>query len=131
MSLVANKLTKLHLRALGLSEYTVRQLVKDIPRESTTDNLSYYQEADVKAAIQQRLGNSRIKPQSRQQLKYVLNHLNGISNIIEVDFLRGRSPEERIAIVREQLAELETKEQQLNADNEQLIERARRAIAQR
>lgn len=128
---MANNLTKLHLRALGLSEYTIRQLVKDIAGELTTVNLSYYREADVKTAIQQRLDNPRIKPKSRQQLQYALNRLQGISNVVEVDFLRGRSPEERIAILREQLADLEIKEQQLNADTEQLLARARRRVAPR
>ncbi len=128
---MGNNLTKLHLRALGLSDHTIRQLVKDISGELTAGNLSYYRKADVKTAIQKRIDNPRIKPKSRQQLQYALNRLQGISNVVEVDFLRGRSPEERIAILREQLAELEIKEQQLNADTEQLLARARRTVATR
>jgi hypothetical protein len=118
------KLTKLHLQAFGLSDYTIRQIFKDLDAESRSSGLSEYAASDVKVAIEKRLGNSRIRPKTRKMLQRVLSWLNGDSNVIPVDFLQGLSPEKKIEVLRARVQELESQEQILNKDTAKLLARA-------
>jgi len=125
------KLTKLHLQAFGLSDYTIRQIFKDLDAESRSSGLSEYAASDVKVAIEKRLGNSRIRPKTRKMLQRVLSWLNGDSNVIPVDFLQGLSPEKKIEVLRARVQELESQEQILNEDTAKLLARARQMAGSR
>jgi len=125
------KLTKLHLQAFGLSDYTIRQIFQDLDVESRGSGLSEYAASDVKVAIEKRLGNSRIRPKTRKMLQRVLSWLNGDSNVIPVDFLQGLSPEKKIEVLRARVQELESQEQILNKDTAKLLARARQMAGSR
>lgn len=123
------KLTKLYLQAFGLSDYTIKQLVKGLEAVSTNGSLNEYVASNVKAAVEQRLANSRIKAENRAKLQRVLTWLNGDSNVIQVDFLKGSSPEKRIEVLRSRIQELEAQEQTLTQDTKKLITQARKMVA--
>jgi len=125
------KLTKLHLQAFGLSDYTIRKIFQDLDVESRGSGLSEYAASDVKVAIEKRLGNSRIRPKTRKMLQRVLSWLNGDSNVIPVDFLQGLSPEKKIEVLRARVQELESQEQILNEDTAKLLARARQMAGSR
>ncbi len=125
------KLTKLHLQAFGLSDYTIRQIFKDLDAESRGSGLSEYAASGVKVAIEKRLGNSRIRPKTRKMLQRVLSWLNGDSNVIPVDFLQGLSPEKKIEVLRARVQELESQEQILNKDTAKLLVRAKQMAGSR
>lgn len=123
------KLTKLYLQAFGLSDYTIKQLVKGLEAVSTNGSLNEYVASNVKAAVEQRLANSRIKAENRAKLQRVLTWLNDDSNVIQVDFLKGSSPEKRIEVLRSRIQELEAQEQTLTQDTKKLITQARKMVA--
>lgn len=123
------KITKLHLRAFGLSEHTVKELVKGLNAASTSGGLREYLGSDIKASVETRLANQKIKAENRAKLQRVLTWLNGESNVIAVDFLKGLSPEKRVEVLQVQLQELETQEQKLLEDTDKLLAQARRMVA--
>lgn len=123
------KLTKLHLQAFGLSDYTVKQLVKELGAMSTNGKLKEYFASDIKAAVEKRLANPGVQAENQAKLQRVLIWLNGESNVIPVDFLRGLSPEKKIEALRARIRELETQEQTLTEGTERLLAQARRMVA--
>lgn len=125
------KLTRFHLQALGLSDYLIQQLLKNLDVQSKNCRFHEYAASDVKAAVKQRLTNSRIKPESRIKLQRVLNRLAGKSNVIPVDFLRGLSPEQKLEVLRTRTQELELQEQQLHQETSSLITHAKQVIGHR
>ncbi|MCU0571069.1 MAG: NUDIX domain-containing protein [Oculatellaceae cyanobacterium Prado106] len=75
------KVTRLHLQAVGLSNYTIKQLVKELDAVSTHDRLKEYLASDLKAAIEKRLANPKVQAENQAQLQRVLTWLNGESNV--------------------------------------------------
>lgn len=123
------KLTKLYLQAFSLSDYTIKQLVKGLEAVSINGSLNEYVASNVKAAVEERLANSRIQAENRAKLQRVLTWLNGDSNVIQVDFLKRLSPEKRIEVLRSRIQELEAQEQTLTQDTKKLITQARKMVA--
>lgn len=123
------KLTKLHLRAFGLSDYTIKQLVKGVSSAILQDSLKEYDATAIVNAIETRLKNPKIQPESRAQLQRVLTWLNGESNVIPVDFLKRLSPEKRIEVLYTRLQELDAEEQELTEETSKLLDEARRLVA--
>jgi pyruvate-formate lyase-activating enzyme len=123
------KLTKLHLQAFGLSDYTIKQLVKGLNGVSVQGGLKEYAALSIAASIEQRLTNSKIRAESRAKLERVLTWLNGESHVIPVDFLKGISPERRIEVLYTRLQELEAQEQILTEETSRLLSQARKMVA--
>ncbi|MFO7145301.1 hypothetical protein B9T16_29710, partial [Arthrospira sp. PCC 8006] len=89
------KITRLHLKSLGLTDYLVREIVKDLPYEKES-SYNIYSVSDVQNSIQHKLNNPRTKDTSREKLAVVLEWLDGKSNVIEVDFLKNLPPDKRL-----------------------------------
>lgn len=123
------KLTKLHLQAFGLSNYTIKQLVKGLDSVTPQGGFKEYNAAAIANSIERRLANPKIQAQSREKLQRVLTWLNGESNVIPVDFLKGLPPERRIEVLYTRLQELETEEQQLTEETSKLLAQARKMVA--
>lgn len=123
------KVTKLHLQAFGLSDYVLKQLVKGLNAASTNSGLKEYLASEVKASVEKRLTNPRVQSENQAKLQRVLTWLNGESNIIPVDFLKGLTPEKRIEVLLTRIQELETQEQTLTEETERLLAQARRMVA--
>ena len=123
------KVTKLHLQAFGLSDYTVKQLVGGLDAVSTNGGLKEYFASDIKVSVEKRLANPKVQAENQAKLKRVLIWLNGESNVIPVDFLKGLTPEKKIEVLRARIQELETQEQTMKEETEKLLERARRMVA--
>jgi hypothetical protein len=123
------KVTKLHLQAFGLSDYVIKQLVKGLDAASTNGGRKEYFASDIKASVEKRLKNHKVRAANQAKLQRVLTCLNGESNIIQVDFLKGLSPEKKIEVLRARIQELEVQEQGLTEETEQLLTQARRMVA--
>lgn len=123
------KLTKLHLRAFGLSDYTVEQLVKGLNSVSINNGLKEYSASDVKNSIKNRLENPRVQVENQAKLQRLLVWLNGESNVIAVDFLKGLSPEKKVEMLRSRIQELEAQEQALTKETEKVLAQANRMVA--
>lgn len=123
------KVTKLHLQAFGLSDYTVKQLVKGLDAASINGGLKEYWASDIKGSVEKRLKNPRVRAANQAKLQRVLTWLNGESNVIPVDFLKGLTPKNRIEVLRARIQELEMQEQTLTEETAQLLAQARRMVA--
>ncbi|ALF55144.1 hypothetical protein ACX27_23685 [Nostoc piscinale CENA21] len=123
------KLTKLHLQAFGLSNYTIKQLVKGLNTVSVQRGLKEYAAPALVASIEERLANPKIQTENRVKLQRVLTWLSGESNVIPVDFLKGLSPERRIEVLCTRLQELETEEKILTEETSRLLSQARKMVA--
>jgi len=123
------KVTKLHLQAFGLSDYAVHQLTKGLEAASTNSGLKEYLSTDLRAAVENRLANPKVQTENRAKLQRVLIWLNGESNVIPVDFLKGLTSEKKIEVLRGRIQELETQEQSLTEETQRLLAQARRMVA--
>ncbi len=123
------KVTKLHLQAFGLSDYTVKQLVKGLVAASTNSRLKEYLASDIKVSVEKRLANPKVQAENKVKLQRVLTWLKGESNVIPVDFLKGLTPEKKIEVLYARIQELETQEQTLTEETERLLAQARRMVA--
>ncbi|MFQ3629297.1 MAG: hypothetical protein SNJ81_17190 [Cyanobacteriota bacterium] len=123
------KLTQLHLKAFGLSDYTIQQLVKELSSVTLQSGLKGYDATAIANAIETRLKNPKIRTESRTKLQRVLAWLNGKSNVIPVDFLKGFPPEKRIEILYARLQELEAQEQELTEETSRLLTEAKKMVA--
>jgi pyruvate-formate lyase-activating enzyme len=123
------KLTKLHLQAFGLSDYIIKQLVKGLDPITSQSGLKEYNAVAVANSIETRLANPKIQAKSRAKLQRVLTWLNGESNVIPVDFLKGLPSEKRIEVLYTRLQELEAEEQELTEETSKLLGQARKMVA--
>ncbi|AFY47455.1 hypothetical protein Nos7524_1580 [Nostoc sp. PCC 7524] len=123
------KITKLHLQAFGLSDYTIKELVKSLDAVSVQCGLNEYPTPGLVAAIEKRLVNPKIQAGNRIKLQRLLTWLSGESNVIPVDFLKGLSPERRIEVLYTRLKELETQEKALTEETSRLLDQARKMVA--
>lgn len=122
------KVTKLHLQAFGLSEGIAKQLVKELVVASTNSRLKEYLASDIKASVEKRLANPKVKAENKVKLQRVLTWLKGESNVVPVDFLKGLTAEKKIEVLHARIQELETQEQTLTEETGRLLEQARRMV---
>jgi hypothetical protein len=88
-----------------------------------------YSASDIKASIEKRLNNSRIKPENNAKLQRVLNWLKGESNVIAVDFLKRLSSGQKIAVLEDRVQELKTQESSLLEETEEILMQAKRIVS--
>ncbi|MEM8638325.1 MAG: hypothetical protein AAGG51_05910 [Cyanobacteria bacterium P01_G01_bin.54] len=117
------KIRRYHLAALGLSSYTIRQLVK-LVEFSVVDGAHEYRVVDIKRAIVERLQNQRLVARSRQGLEQALGLLEGKSNVVRVDFLKNVPLPEKLKIRNERIDELSVQEQVLQRETEAVLHQA-------
>jgi len=124
-----NIITKLHLKSLGLTDYLVQEIVKYLPAQRDPSGFNVYKVSDVKDSIQKKLSRPKTKEESKEKLNQVLNWLEGKSNVIEVDFLKRLSPEQRLEILYKRNEELLEKEKEIMQATNDLLRKAERTIA--
>jgi hypothetical protein len=127
----SEKITRLHLKAFDLSDYTINQLLKEVETVGTQKGLREYESGTIVMSIQKRIANPKLQPKNRSKLQRVLNWLKGESNVISVDFLRGLSPEEKIEVLHSRLQDLAIEEQALAEKTSQVLAEAKRMVASR
>jgi len=124
----SSAVTRIHLRLYGLSNYQVRKILENIQGVRSSSGFKEYPIEEVKTSMQKRLSNPRIKESTRKQLDRVLFLLNGESNIVEVDFLKKLSPEQRLDFLYRQLEQLSEKEEKIRQETNALIQKARQVV---
>jgi hypothetical protein len=125
------KITRLHLKAFDLSDYAVNQILENLNTVTSYGSLKAYDRGELVSSIQKRLANPRVQPKSRSKLQKALNWLNGESNVISIDFLRGLSSEEKIEVLHSRLQDLAIEEQELAEKTSQVLAQAKRMVASR
>jgi hypothetical protein len=103
MNNIPRLVTQSDLKERGLSDYMVRQIVKDLSFSRSKRGLRLYETSDVVLAIKIKLANSRTRLTTREKLQYVLSWLNAKSNVIRIDFLKNLSLEERAKILKSRI----------------------------
>ena len=129
MGNATEKITKLHLKAFGLSDYAIKQLVQGLDAASTNGKQKEYFASDIKTSIEKRLASSKFQAKNQAKLQKALVLLNGESNVIPVDFLKGLTPDKKVEVLRARIQELEIQEQALAEETERLLVKARRMVA--
>ncbi|MFP4253144.1 MAG: hypothetical protein ACLFQP_00445 [Halothece sp.] len=123
------KVTKLFLKSLGLSNYLIKQIVKNANYSVEIGGYRLYSTTDIINSIEVKLENPRTKSNTKQKLKTLLKTLQGESNVVQVDFLQKLSPENRIKVLKDQLTELEKEEKQLTQETSELVQKAKSMVA--
>jgi hypothetical protein len=126
MDNINEKLTRLHLKAFGLSNYTIGKIFKGLNAVEKHGTLKMYTECDVITSVQKMLENSKIKTNNRTKLQRVLASLTGETNVIPVDFLKDLSNEDRLKVLSGRIPELEAKEKNIRQQTSQLLAQAER-----
>lgn len=121
-------LTKADLTSLGFSEYLVREVCKGLNSVSLEKGIRGYAQTDLKDAIINKLSQAKIKPQTRENLQVALRLMSDKSNVIEVDFLRKLSLEERISFLRDYRERLRLRGEEILQDVDTLLEKAKKLI---
>lgn len=103
MNNIPRIVTQSDLRERGLSDYMVRQIVKNLSFSRAKRGLRLYETSDIVAAIKIKLANSRTRSTTREKLQRVLSWLNGESNVIKVDFLKNLSLEEQAKTLKSRI----------------------------
>jgi hypothetical protein len=103
MNNIPRIVTQSDLRERGLSNYMVRQIVKDLSFSRAKKGLRLYEASDIVSAIKIKLANSRTRSTTRKKLQRLLSWLNGESNVIKVDFLKNLSLEERAKTLKSRI----------------------------
>jgi hypothetical protein len=103
MNNIPRIVTQSDLRERGLSDYMVRQIVKNLSFSRAKRGLRLYETSDIVAAIKIKLANSGTRSTTREKLQRVLSWLNGESNVIKVDFLKNLSLEQQAKTLKSRI----------------------------
>jgi CRISPR/Cas system-associated endonuclease Cas3-HD len=103
MNKVPRIVTQADLRDHGLSDYLVRQIVKELDFSRRKSGLRLYATSDVVAAIERKLAKPRTLYTNREKLQDALAWLRGKSNVIKVDFLKNLALEERVEVLKSRI----------------------------
>jgi pyruvate-formate lyase-activating enzyme len=125
----SKNMKKIDLQTFDLSDYTIKHLLEGLNVLSVTDGVKEYAISEVKASVEKRLLNSRVQIKNKEKLKRLLVFLNGESNIIEVDFLRRFSLNEKAEVFQDRIQTLEIQEQRLIKETEILSKKARQMVS--
>lgn len=125
MSKDSNLLTKADLISLGFSKYLTREVCKGLASVSMEKGTKAYTKIDLKNAIVKKLSQDTIKPLTRENLQVALSVVSEKSNLIEVDFLRKLSSEERIRFLNEKREKLRLKGEEILQDVDRLLKQAK------
>ena len=103
MDRVPRIVTQADLREHGLSDYLVRQIVKDLNFSRRKTGLRLYANSDVAASIESKLAKPKTRHTTIKKLQEALIWLRGESNVIEVDFLKNLTLEERVEVLKSRI----------------------------
>lgn len=118
-------LTKEDLRHLGFSKYLIQEVCKGLDIVSLESGMRGYSQIALREAIANKLSENKIKPHTRENLQVALTLIDDKSNVIEVDFLRKLSLEERINFLKDYREKLRVKGQVILQDIDELLKRAK------
>lgn len=124
-----NIITKLHLKSLGLTDYLIQEIVRDLPAQRDPSGFNIYKVSDVKDSIHKKLSRPKTKEESKEKLSLVLDWLEGKSNVVKADFLKRLPPEQRLEILYKRNEELLEKEKEIMQATNDLLRKAERMIA--
>lgn len=124
-----NIITKLNLKSLGLTDYLIQEIVKDLPAQRDPSGFNIYKVSDVKDSIQKKLSRPKTKEESKEKLIQVLDWIEGKSNVVEIDFLKRLPPEQRLEILYKRNEELLEKEKEIMQATNDILKKAERTIA--
>jgi hypothetical protein len=127
MANVIKHITKLELKSLGLNDYLIREIVKGLNADNT-NGFNLYFVSDIANSIKEKLAKPKTKETTRKKLQNVLEYLDGKSNVIEVDFLKQLTPENKVAFLTAKLEQLDAKEKVLIQETNDILRQAKRML---
>jgi transcriptional regulator NrdR family protein len=122
-------LTRTNLIQLGLTNYQVNFILKKLVPSYRENSVNLYNTNDVICTIEKEINNPKRKNGTKENLGNILKRLKPIGNIIEIDFLSKLSPSEQVVFLQDKLAQLESKEKQINLKTNQILKRAELALS--
>jgi hypothetical protein len=121
-------ISRLDLKAFGLSDYLIRQLTQGLPFH-WEKRRKLYDISEILGAIDQKLSKPRTRVKTRKVLENLRLNLKGQSNIIKVDFPNYLSPEEEVKIFQQEVANFNQHRQQVLNKTDRILAKAKHAIA--
>lgn len=122
-------LTQADLRALDFSEYLIGEICKSLDFVRLERGVKGYKPSDLKGAIEKKLSQPKTKSKTRENLRAALNIIDKqYNNVIEVDFLRKLSSEERIDFLKSYREKLRVKGDALLKDVDELLMQAKTLV---
>jgi hypothetical protein len=126
-----NYVTRIHLKGYGLSSHNTNTILKGIECRPSDSGLKEYPVEAVQRSISERLSNPKIKQKTRDELENALLLLNHEPKVVEVDFLRKLSPEQRLEFYYTRLEEISKEESKIRQETEAVLQKARQVVGAR
>ncbi|MGL5196570.1 MAG: hypothetical protein ACRC8Y_23510 [Chroococcales cyanobacterium] len=123
--------TRIHLKGYGLSEHNANTILKGIEGRPSDSGLKEYPVEAVQRSINERLSNPRIHQKTRDELEKALLLLNHEPKVVEIDFLRKLSPEQRLEFFYNRLEEISQEESKIRQETEAVLQKARQVVGAR
>ncbi len=121
-------ITQSDLKALGLSEYLIREICNNLPFTRMKSGAREYKRSDLRESIAKKLSQPKTQPATTERLQVALKLLGDKSNVIEVDFLRNLTPEQRIDFLKNYREGLKTKGETLLKNVDELLKEAKQLL---
>ncbi|MEM8638222.1 MAG: hypothetical protein AAGG51_05290 [Cyanobacteria bacterium P01_G01_bin.54] len=109
-------------RDFGWSRYLIRTICRNLDY-TWLQGVKQYVVADLQASIKTHLNRPKTQQQTKNILTNALNHINGDTNVVKVDFLRKLSTKERTAFWRQRWEDACAEGQQVLAEVDALLEK--------
>lgn len=103
MNAISQTITKQDLKALGLSDYLVREIVGGMSASQKNRGVAVYDVADAIASIQKKMSKPKTQVGTRKKLNDVLARLQKKSKVIQVDFLKKMPLERKAEALKERI----------------------------
>lgn len=124
----AIRLTQSDLKSLGFSNYLIREICKDLPFTTMKSGAREYNRSDLRESVTKKLSQPRTKPKTRECLQVALKLLEDKSNVIEVDFLRNLTPEQRIDFLKNYREDIRMKGETILKNVNEVLKEAKQLI---
>ena len=121
-------LNKIDLRSIGCSEYLIKEICRGLDCIPSKGDTKGYNQLALREAINNKLSQRNIKPQTRENLQILLKIIDNNSNLIEVDFLAKLSLEERIIFWKNYREKLRKKGDEILQDVDKLLAQAKASV---
>jgi hypothetical protein len=131
MNIQQKYVTRIHLKSYGLSKHNVNTILNGLEAQKSDSGLKEYPVEAVQRSINERLSNPRIHEKTRDELEKALLLLNHEPKVVEVDFLRKLSPEQRLEFFYNRLEEISQEESKIRQETEAVLQKARQVVGAR
>lgn len=121
----ASTLTQSDLVSLGLSKNLVKEICRDLSFTRMKNGVKLYNYSEIQNSIKSRLKKPGIKLQTKEKLEITLSLLSNQSKVIEVDFLRNLTTNERIEFWKNYREELREKGEVILKDVDKILKEAK------